>query len=166
VGREGYQAGMSARHLILALAASLTLTAPLSGDDSTTPYWASIRAGEVNMRVGPGEDYKINWVYRRPHLPVKVLRLKEGWRFVQDPSGAQGWMLARFLTRERGAIVTGKDPAEMRDGGSDGARLLWRLAPGVVGLLGDCDDGWCAFQLPQGKGYVREDRLWGDGNPQ
>jgi SH3-like domain-containing protein len=36
------------------------------------PYWAALRAGEVNMRVGPSEDFPIEWVYRRQGLPVKV----------------------------------------------------------------------------------------------
>jgi len=46
------------------------------------------------MRVGPGEDYRINWVYHRAHLPVKVLRVMEGWRLIEDPDGARGWVLA------------------------------------------------------------------------
>jgi SH3-like domain-containing protein len=163
--RRAISKSMFRHRLALLLLVSLVLSTPASGDQSTVPYWASIQSSEVNMRVGPGEDYKIAWVYRRKHLPLKVLRLKEGWRFVEDPGGAKGWVLARFLTRERGAIVTGKEPAEMRDGGSDGAKLLWRVAPGVVGLLGDCDAGWCEFRLDQGKGYLRQDRLWGAGAP-
>ena len=142
----------------LALAASAV---PAIAQDGKVPYWASIRAEEVNMRVGPGEDYRILWVYRRQHLPLKVLRIKEGWRFVEDPGGAKGWVLARFLTRERGGFVSGKDPAAMRESGSSDARLLWRLAPGVVGLLGDCGGGWCQFSVGPRQGYVEQPRLWG-----
>lgn len=138
---------------------------PALADDTKTPYWASIRAGEVNMRVGPGEDYRIVWVYHRPHLPFKVLRTKEGWRFVEDPDGARGWVLARFLTRERTAFVEGRQPAEMRDRGGPDGKLLWRLAPGVVGLLGDCSQGWCQFNVGERKGYVEQTRLWGAGEP-
>jgi len=146
------------------LIALLACAAPAAAQDTETPYWASIRASEVNMRVGPGEDYKINWVYRRKQLPLKVLRLKEGWRFVEDPGGAKGWVLARFLTRERTAIVTGQGNTEMREGSAAG-KLLWRVQPGVVGLLGDCAEGWCAFRVGAMGGQIREDRLWGDGSP-
>ena len=151
--------------LAFVAAALAVLAVPAVGQDTKTPYWASIRAEEVNMRVGPGEDYRILWVYRRPQLPFKVLRIKEGWRFVEDPDGAKGWVLARFLTRQRTGFVKGKDPAPMRESGAADARLLWRLAPGVVGLLGDCSAGWCQFSVGPRQGYVEQARLWGAGEP-
>ncbi|GGZ95350.1 SH3 domain-containing protein [Novosphingobium arvoryzae] len=153
------------RFLALMLAGSILPAAPAFAQDAEVPYWASIRAPEVNMRAGPGEDYRISWVYRRPQLPIKVLRLKEGWRLVQDPDGAQGWMLARFLTRQRGGYITGKGTADMRESGEAGAKLLWRLEPGVTGLLGDCQNGWCAFSVGERKGFVEQARIWGAGEP-
>lgn len=131
------------------------------------PYWASLRGREVNMRVGPGEDYRISYKYRREDLPLKVLRVMEGWRLVQDPDGARGWMLARFLKPQRGAIVRGAKGqlAEMRDGPDSSARLLWKLEPGVTGKLGECAEGWCKFEVGDHAGYVRETALWGAGQP-
>lgn len=144
----------------------LILSAPLMAQDTQTPYWASIRKSEpINMRVGPGEDYRILWVYQRQNLPMKVLRIKEGWRLVEDPDGARGWVLARFLTRDRGAIIKGKEPAPMREAGDANAKLLWRLAPGVIGLLGDCQAGWCELAVGPRRGYVEQARLWGAGEP-
>ncbi len=133
--------------------------------DGDIPYWAALRADEVNMRVGPGEDYRISWVYHRKGLPVKVLRVMSGWRLVEDPGGARGWMVARFLTRRLGAIVEGSGPADMRDGPAQDARLKWRLAPGVVGELGDCDAGWCRINVAGRQGYVLQARLFGAGKP-
>lgn len=137
-----------------------------AADGDELPYWASLRANEVNLRVGPAETYRISWVYHRPGLPMKVLRKMEGWRLVQDPDGARGWLLARFLRRDRGAIVIGQGLAEMHEKGNPGTRLLWRVQPGVSGKLGDCDEGWCRFDIGGGRlGYVPQDRLWGVGNP-
>ncbi len=138
---------------------------PAAAQETEVPYWASIRATEVNMRVGPGEDYRIAWVYHRKLLPMRVLRLKEGWRLVEDPDGARGWMLARFLSRERGAIVKGPGLAEMREGASRSSRLLWKLEPGVTGRLGECTAGWCRLDLEDRGGFVMQDRLWGAGEP-
>jgi SH3-like domain-containing protein len=143
----------------------LVMPAAVSAQNAKTPYWASIRSEEVNLRAGPGEDYRINWVYHRQHLPLKVIRTKDGWRLVQDSAGNQGWMLSRFLTRERGAVVTGRDLAEMREKGDRAARLLWRVQPGVVGLLGDCGDGWCGFSVGDQRGFVQQNQLWGAGEP-
>lgn len=150
--------------LCAALLACLSATSA-AADEVKTPYWASIRAGEVNMRAGPGEDYKIEWVYHRPQLPVKVLRMMEGWRLVEDPDGARGWMLARFLTRQRSALVKGQGLADMREKGSADSRLLWRVEMGVVALIDDCDDGWCQVKIGERSGYIRQDRLWGAGEP-
>lgn len=151
--------------VFIALAAAGPLAAPARAEDPQTPYWASIRADEVNMRVGPGEDYRILWVYHRAHLPLKVLRIKEGWRLVQDPDGAQGWVLSRMLTREASGFVNGTVPAEMHEAPNANSKLLWRLAPGVVGKLGSCSAGWCQLSVGPRQGYVEQDRLFGAGAP-
>lgn len=154
--------------LVLALSALGPLAAPAHAEDDGVPYWASLRGRDVNMRVGPGEDYRINYRYHREDLPMKVLRVMDGWRLVQDPSGARGWMLARFLKRERGAIVKGErggPSVDMREKPEADARLLWKLEPDVTGKLKDCGDGWCKLDVAGHVGYVREDALWGTGNP-
>ena len=151
----------------LAVLAMLFAAVPaFAADEGEVPYWASLRADEVNLRVGPAETYRIAWVYRRVGLPMKVLRRMEGWRLVQDPDGARGWMLARFLKRDRGAIVRGNGYADMRDKADHQAKLLWRLEPGVTGRLGDCDEGWCRLDLGSGhQGFIEQSRLWGAGEP-
>ncbi len=129
------------------------------------PYWASMRADEVNMRVGPSESYPVEWVYHRANLPVKVVRLYQGWRRVRDQDGAEGWIVARLLSPERSAVVVGKGLAAMRAEGNAGAALRWNLEPGVVGKLGDCDAGWCELSVGPRKGWVEQKRLWGAGDP-
>ncbi|MGZ3196888.1 MAG: SH3 domain-containing protein [Croceibacterium sp.] len=140
--------------------------APLAwAQDRDLPYWASLRAGEVNLRVGPSENYPIDWVYHRAGLPVKVVRLYQGWRRVRDQDGAEGWIVARLLNPARTAVVTGKGLAPMRAEGDEGAALKWNLEPGVIGKLGECDEGWCKFDIGGRKGWVEQKRLWGAGNP-
>ena len=165
-GARGYGVAMARFPSLLGAAVSAVLVfSPASAADRAVPYWASLRVDEVNMRVGPGEDYRISWVYHRKQLPLKVLRLKEGWRLVQDPDGATGWVLAQFLSRDRGAIVAGNGAADMRDKPEANARLMWRLAPGVTGKLGSCTGGWCQLDLGGRGGFVEQDRLWGAGRP-
>jgi SH3-like domain-containing protein len=149
----------------LALLGFLLLAVPTQAQDREVPYWASLRAVEVNMRAGPGESFPIEWVYRRKGLPVKVIRVMQGWRLVEDPDGSRGWILASLLTPERGAFVIGEGLAEMRAEPSASAGLRWRVEPGVSGRLGRCEDGWCELDVGGRKGWVRADRLWGDGDP-
>jgi len=143
--------------LVLALAAP----AQAARDEKDIPYWGSLRTQPANMRVGPGEDYKIAWIYQREHLPVKVVRAMEGWRLVEDPDGARGWVLGKFVSRERHGYVIGKAPAAMHEAPDYGSRLLWQLEPGVTAKLGDCGDGWCKVEMNGRGGFVREASLFG-----
>src|SRR6478736_2608538 len=144
------------------LCAVLLLVAfPARAQDRAVPYWASLRVDQVNLRVGPSESYPVDWVYHRAGLPVKVVRLYQGWRRVRDQDGAEGWIVARLLNPERSAVVVGKGLAAMRAEGDGGAALRWKLEPGVVGKLGDCDAGWCEFDVRGRKGWVEQQRLWG-----
>ena len=149
------------------VALALAISGPACAQDREVPYWATIRgsASELNMRVGPSADYPISWVYKRPGLPVKVLRVHESWRLVQDPSGAKGWVASRLLSPDRGAIVSGGRPTPMRAGPSPESALKWFIEAGVVGELGDCTMGWCEFVVGPRSGWVQQARLWGAGNP-
>lgn len=153
------------RHVIIATLLACFAQATPAAAEEDVPYWASIRADEVNMRVGPSESYPIEWVYQRKGLPVKVVRKLSGWRLVEDPDGARGWMVSRFLTLERAAMVTGTSPVAMRAQPADAAKLLWRVEPGVSGALGDCRDGWCRLSIGERSGWVSAKTLWGSGEP-
>ena len=86
-------------------------------------------------------------------------------RRVRDQDGAEGWIVARLLSPERTAVVVGEGLAAMRAEGSEGAALRWKLEPGVVGKLGDCDAGWCELSVGAHEGWVEQKRLWGAGGP-
>lgn len=147
------------------LAFALVFGSTASAQERDVPYWASIKADILNLRAGPGRDFPIRWVYKRPGLPLKVIRVHEGWRLVRDPAGDEGWVTANLLTRDRGAIVIGRGVAAMREGRSESSRLRWNAEPGVVGRIDDCDQGWCSFDVAGRVGYVRAERLWGAGEP-
>ena len=151
--------------LRLLIALVLFAAVPATAQDRPVPYWASLRAGVVNMRVGPSESYPVSWVYRRAMLPVKVIRLYQGWRLVRDQDGAEGWIVARLLNPLRSAVVTGKGLAPMRAEADGASGLRWNLEPGVVGKLRECENGWCQLDVGGHKGWVEQKRLWGAGDP-
>ena len=150
--------------LILSIVLAL-LAVPALAQREEVPFWASLDAEKVNMRVGPSRDYRIDWVYRRDGLPVRVVRVSEGWWLVRDADGTQGWMARSLLSKRRSAVVTPGDPAPIRDAPANNAALLWRAEAGVVGRLGECEAGWCAFDIMGRAGWMRADRLWGAGPP-
>lgn len=152
---------------LLGLVLLLMCAQPSHGQVRDVPYWATIRpsATELNMRAGPSVNFPKTWIYKRPGLPVKVVRVHESWRLIRDPSGTQGWVASRLLSPERGAIVTSGRPAPMRDGPSDDAALKWFVEAGVVGTLGDCMGAWCEFAVAKRRGWIQRARLWGAAEP-
>lgn len=146
--------------LCLLFAASL-VAGPLRAQDRALPYWASLRYDEVRMRAGPSEEYPIEWVYQRKGLPVKVVRLREGWRLVEDPEGTQGWIAASQLNPARGVLVIGTGLADVRAEPSASSALKWRAEAGVVASLVRCRVAWCQVDIAGRKGWIAADRLWG-----
>lgn len=124
------------------------------------PYWASIAKNAAVMRVGPAKRFPANWVYLRRDLPVRVIETYPDWRKVQDSDGTTGWFHVRLLKDDPTGIVKGR-PAEMHDKPTASSRVLYRLAPGVVGKLSGCASGWCAFNANGKAGYVLATSLWG-----
>lgn len=153
---------LSARVLAFVLITSAGLPHPAwaAGEETGVPYWVSLRTQPANLRVGPGREYRISWVYVRGGLPLRVLRTIGSWRLVEDIDGARGWMLAQFLTRGRSAIVKG-GVAEIRENADGASRLLWRAAPGVTGKLGDCGPVWCKIDVDGRQGHIAKAALWG-----
>ncbi|MCC6942397.1 MAG: hypothetical protein IT551_12425 [Novosphingobium sp.] len=154
-------AALAAGAALLFAIAQPVMAQTSSGDEA---YWVSTSKAKANMRVGPGRDYRISWTYVRKGVPLKVLRVMGGWRLVEDKDGSRGWILQQFLNRERAGIVTGSI-SEMRANKDGSGSLLWRVEPGVIGKLGECEAQWCAFEIEGRKGFIRADNVWGAQQP-
>lgn len=149
--------------IISALTATIGLDAAAGAADAKRepPYYASIAPGRARTRTGPARAYPASWLYQRADLPVKVVAVYKEWRRIEDPDGDQGWMLGNMVSSTRTAIVRGSAPVEMRDAPGSSAKMLWRAAPGVVGRISQCADGWCRFDVKGQAGYVEVGGLWG-----
>lgn len=157
-GTQQVMAGVAA--LVLLVGSLAPGAAQAAGDETDGPYWVSLRSQPANLRVGPGREYRISWVYVRTGLPLKVLRTIGGWKLVEDMDGARGWMLSHFLVRARTATIKG-GVAEIRENADGSGRLLWRAEPGVTGKLDDCGPAWCKIDINGRRGHVAKAAIWG-----
>ena len=101
------------------------------------------------------------WLYQRRDLPVRVVKKYENWRLIQDPDGAQGWMLVTMLSDRRTAIVKSGQPRPIRVGPYDGAKPQYMAEPGVVGRLLECRGAWCKVETSEVTGWMRRGDVWG-----
>ncbi|MDE2516857.1 MAG: hypothetical protein KGL12_12585 [Rhodospirillales bacterium] len=126
------------------------------------PRFVSLRTDEVNMRVGPGMRYPIEWVYKWRGLPVKVLREFQVWRLVEAPDGTKGWMHQATIVGGRTFLVIGKTRT-LREAPRDDAGAVAELRVGVIGKLKSCKAGsaWCRVQVGERSGWLRRSQIWG-----
>lgn len=148
---------------ILVMVALLTGTSPALAARKL-PYWASLNAGEVMMRKGPGRNFPADWLYRRKGLPVKVVKAYKAehaeWRRIQDPDGAEGWVQANLLSDKRSGLVVG-DVRPLRGTPDAGSPIVWRAEPGVVGSVSQCAKGWCRLDVRGRAGFIETSQLFG-----
>jgi SH3-like domain-containing protein len=132
------------------------------GEEEKLPRFASLRADEVNMRVGPGMRYPIQWVYKRRDLPVEITRQFDVWRYVRDADGVQGWMQGATLMGRRTFIIHKAD-ATLRADPRDDASPVAILKVGVIGRIRSCEatSDWCQLQAGSYRGYLRREQFWG-----
>jgi len=139
----------------------LLTTSASAQEDKQPPYWASIASGQAMTRTGPGRNYPGVWLYQRRDLPVRVVKKYQTWRLIQDPDGAQGWMLVTLLSDRRTALVKPGQPRDVHVSPSGVARVRYTAEPGVVGRIDKCRDGWCRITIGKRDGYIAIGDLWG-----
>ena len=153
------------RNAAPAVAAALLLAASAgsgaAASDRPLPRFASLKADEVYMRAGPGREYPVEWVFVRKGLPVEILREYEGWRYVRDIDGAEGWIHRVMLSASRAAIVTGAEVVTAYDAPGGEADPVFRAEPGAQGALIACDGAWCRVEIEGARGWMPMDSLWG-----
>jgi SH3-like domain-containing protein len=124
------------------------------------PRYVSLRAGEVNVRRGPGLDYRIDWVFQRTGLPVRIIDEYQNWRRIADSDNAGGWVFHALLTGRRTALVTDAE-VSLRSEPSDTAQITARAEQGVVASLRKCQPDWCELEASGHRGWARKSALWG-----
>jgi len=128
------------------------------------PRFVSLKASRVNVRIGPGEDYKIAWVFTRPGLPIEVIQEFDTWRRIRDSDGTVGWVFQSLLSGKRTAVVapwSNSNARPIHAAASPGAPVTAYLEPGVMAEIERCDDGWCRLSGENFDGWIAQDQLWG-----
>lgn len=130
------------------------------------PRFVSLKSARVNMRVGPGTNYAVDWMYMKPALPVEIIQEFDNWRRVRDSDGTQGWINQALLSGTRTGIAApwfqGKETAiQLLSSQKTGARLVAEVEPGSVGEVTECDGEWCRMRFDSHDGWIEQALVWG-----
>ena len=131
------------------------------------PRFVSIKSQRVNMRVGPGKQYKVDWLYQKKGLPLEIIQEYDNWRKVRDPDGNEGWILHSLLSGARTAVVAPWKAGERSEtvnlyaSSKTGAAVVAYMEPGVIAQIRSCDSETCKIQIEDIEGYISKNTLWG-----
>lgn len=141
--------------------------------DKQTIRFVSLRSDRVNVRAGPGKEYKISWIFRRAGLPLEITKQFGNWRQIRDSEGSVGWVHHSLISRRRTALVLPWEAAKSAKGGgkavtapimaapSDASRVRALVEAGALVGLVSCDSRWCQVSVRDFRGWIEKSRLWG-----
>ena len=132
----------------------------VQGSGLPVPRFVTTKSAKVNMRLGPGREYPVAWVYKKKHFPLKVVAEFDVWRKVEDPDGSTGWIHSPLLTLQRFVLVT-EAVAEIRAAPEADAALTGVAERGVLLELLYCEEGWCRLSHEKARGWVPASLIWG-----
>lgn len=130
------------------------------------PRFVSLKSGRVNMRVGPGLNYQINWLYLKDGLPMEIVQEFDTWRRVRDADGAEGWINQALLSGKRTALAApwfkGKQTAlVLYNKPNKDSGIVANVEPGVVGTIQSCNGKWCEMKFGRYTGWMEQTQIWG-----
>jgi SH3-like domain-containing protein len=134
------------------------------------PRYVSLKASRANLRVGPGTEYTVSWLYTRPGLPMEIIQEYDHWRHVRDAQGTEGWVYQSLLSGERtaeaapwleGRVSQTPTYVLMHKGPRKNSAVIAKLEPGVILRLSECNGEWCHAGVNGTDGWVEQADLWG-----
>ncbi|MBJ26709.1 MAG: hypothetical protein CMM30_08150 [Rhodospirillaceae bacterium] len=149
--------------LLLISIISMLSSVSYASESNLLPRFASLKADEVNLRVGPHkQNFPISWVYKRRGLPIEITGISDKWRRIRDYEGTTGWVWHSLISNKRTIIVINKNRTlHLRPDDNSGTSAI--LEPGVLGNLLECNNKWCQIEVKGIKGWLKRPHFWGVG---
>ena len=109
------------------------------------PRFVSLKATEANARRGPSLSHRIDWVFKRKHMPLEIYAEYGNWRRVRDIDGAGGWVHYSLLSGVRSAIVL-QDMQPMFSQPDTNSLVVARFEKTAIANLEKCSIEWCQLR--------------------
>jgi len=154
--------------IIAGFMSETSLAATTGASGLPLPRFVSLKSKRVNLRVGPGPDYAVSWLYTKAGLPVEIIQEYDNWRRIRDSDGTEGWVFHSLLDGKRTAVAApwmkgkGEDVfVNLRSDPQANASLVAKLQPGVVVTIDECNGDWCKAETDGTDGWVSQAEIWG-----
>ena len=125
----------------------------------------SVKGDKVNLRTGPGKQYKVKWEYGKG-FPLKVIKKNGKWIKVKDFEGDSGWIYRKLLVNKPQMIVKANrgqnQKINIRRGPGTKKKIIGKAYYGVVFSTVSQKSGWVKVKHDSGlEGWIKRSLLWG-----
>ena len=118
-----------------------------------------VRAPRANLRAGPGPQHRINWQINR-HMPLKLLAQQGSWLKVEDLNQEIHWIAVRLVSNKFPCIAIAKPSAQIRQGPSSRAPLLFVIEKNTPFRVIKQQENWLQLDYYQQDIWVHDTLVW------
>lgn len=127
---------------------------------STEPKFMSLKSKLVNLHIGPGLNYPVNWIYTCKGLPIEVMREFGIWRYTRDHNGDVGWIHKKLLSEKRYVLIVGNN--KIFENPNIKSPIAAFVESGITAQVIQCNKNWCNIIINKSyKGWIKRRFLWG-----
>ena len=122
-------------------------------------YYLMLKNSKVNVRMGPGLDYPVKFIYKKKYLPVKIIDKKENFRKVIDHKKNSGWIHISQLKKVNSVIVLSNRILFKKP--TFNSKPIANIESGKLFVLEKCKKNWCEVSSQNHSGWINMDNVWG-----
>ena len=122
-------------------------------------YYLMLKNSKVNVRMGPGLDYPVKFIYKKKNLPVKVIDKKENFRKVIDHKKNSGWIHISQLKKVNSVIVLSNRILFKKP--TFNSKPIANIESCKLFVLEKCKKNWCEVSSQNYSGWINMDNVWG-----
>lgn len=126
------------------------------------PRFVSLKGVKANVRRGPSQSHRIDWVLMHRGTPLQITAEFEHWRRVRDQDNVGGWIHYSLLSGHRTVVIQGQR-IPLHAEASENSRTVALAEKGVIASVGACLPEWCEIETAGFKGWVTKSEIWGIG---
>ena len=123
--------------------------------------WGSLKYEKTYLRTGPSKENKVLWTYKKKGLPLRIMRKRGDWYYVEMADKEKGWVNSSQVSTKRTIIVISEDLMPLRENFSPNSRIIAKVEKNAIGDLLKCERIICEIDFYEVIGFVKKEFLWG-----
>lgn len=121
--------------------------------------FVSLKSSEINLRVGPGKEYPIGWIFMKAGLPVLLLTEFEQWRKIKFVDGIEGWVHQNMISAKRTGIIVNHLAILYKNASM--SYPIAKLEKGVIVKIIKKEKSFIKIEVNKVRGWIEEKEIWG-----